>query len=60
MVREGRPILRPMDEMAGRVERAVEQVLDTGIRTADIHSPGTQKVSTEAMGDAVVKALRSA
>jgi 3-isopropylmalate dehydrogenase len=48
------------DALAVRVERAVEQVLDTGIRTADIHSPGTEKVSTEVMGDAVVKALRSA
>ncbi|MCB1759882.1 MAG: 3-isopropylmalate dehydrogenase [Gammaproteobacteria bacterium] len=47
------------DALAARVEQAVEQVLDTGIRTADIYSPGTEKVSTEVMGDAVVNALRS-
>jgi 3-isopropylmalate dehydrogenase len=29
-----------------------------GLRTADIHSTGTTRVSTVEMGDAVVKALR--
>jgi 3-isopropylmalate dehydrogenase len=32
-------------------------VLQQGLRTADIYSEGTTKVSTVEMGDAVVKAL---
>ncbi|WP_428624453.1 3-isopropylmalate dehydrogenase, partial [Sedimenticola sp.] len=47
------------DAMADRVERAVNKVLDQGLRTPDIYSEGTQKVGTEAMGDAVVAALRA-
>jgi len=43
--------------MAERIEAAVEKVLDQGLRTADIHSEGMQKVSTSEMGDAVVAAL---
>ncbi|WP_455198109.1 3-isopropylmalate dehydrogenase, partial [Kaarinaea lacus] len=43
--------------MAERIEKAVEKVLDQGLRTADIYSDGTQKVSTSEMGDAVVAAL---
>ncbi|MCP4996980.1 MAG: 3-isopropylmalate dehydrogenase [Gammaproteobacteria bacterium] len=45
--------------MAERIEQAVNKVLDDGLRTADIYSQGTQKVGTEAMGDAVVAALRA-
>ncbi len=44
--------------MAERIEGAVNTVLDDGLRTADIHSEGTRKVSTSEMGDAVVSALR--
>lgn len=44
-------------ELADRIERAVSRVLDQGLRTADIAGPGTQKVGTAAMGDAVVAAL---
>ncbi len=43
--------------MAERIEQAVEKVLDQGLRTADIDSDGMQKISTSAMGDAVVAAL---
>ena len=43
--------------VAEDIERAVSRVLDQGLRTADIHSPGTQKVSTAEMGAAVVDAL---
>ncbi len=43
---------------ADRIERAVQQVLAAGLRTADIGSEGTQRVGTRAMGDAVVAALR--
>jgi len=42
---------------ADRIERAVQQVLANGLRTADIVSDGMTKVSTSEMGDAVVTAL---
>lgn len=42
---------------ADRVEQAVQKVLASGIRTADIISAGMTKVSTSEMGDAVVAAL---
>ena len=42
---------------ADRVERAVAEVLQSGLRTADIFTPGTRKVGTAEMGDAVVAAL---
>ncbi len=45
------------DGAAGRVEAAVRRVLGQGLRTADIHAPGTTRVGTNAMGDAVVAAL---
>jgi 3-isopropylmalate dehydrogenase len=44
--------------LADRVEAAVGDVLEQGLRTADIHSPGTRKVGTAEMGDAIVAALR--
>ncbi len=44
-------------DLADRVERAVQAVLAHGLRTADIHTAGTEKVSTTAMGDAVAAAL---
>ena len=40
-----------------RIEKAVNTVLDDGLRTADIYSDGMKKVSTTEMGDAVVAAL---
>jgi len=42
---------------ADRVELAVQKVLASGLRTADIFSVGMTKVSTSEMGDAVVVAL---
>jgi 3-isopropylmalate dehydrogenase len=42
---------------AARVQQAVGRVLAAGYRTADIFQPGTRKVGTEEMGDAVVAAL---
>ncbi len=42
---------------ADRIETAVKSVLTQGLRTADIFSAGTTRVSTREMGDAVVKAL---
>lgn len=44
-------------EAAARIESAVEHVLASGLRTSDIWMPGTTKVGTRAMGDAVVAAL---
>jgi 3-isopropylmalate dehydrogenase len=45
-------------DLAQRVEAAVGAVLDSGLRTADIISPGTRSVGTAEMGDAVIRALR--
>ena len=45
---------------AAFLEQAVRAALQQGLRTADIHSPGTTCVGTGAMGDAVVAALRRA
>jgi len=42
---------------AARIERAVRAVLAKGYRTQDILQPGTVKVGTSAMGDAVLAAL---
>jgi len=44
-------------EAAARIESAVDLVLASGLRTADIFSEGTTRVGTQAMGDAVVAAL---
>lgn len=42
---------------ADRIESAVKSVLANGMRTADIWSEGTTRVSTREMGDAVVAAI---
>ena len=42
---------------AQRIEFAVKKVLAQGFRTGDIYEPGTQKVGTKQMGDAVLAAL---
>ena len=42
---------------ANRIENAVRKVLSQGYRTGDIFEPGTKKVGTKEMGDAVVAAL---
>ena len=44
-------------DQAARIEAAVQSVLAQGLRTPDIFEPGTTKVGTVAMGDAVLKAL---
>lgn len=44
---------------AEQIENAVKRVLSDGLRTADIYAQGTQKVSTDKMGDAVVEALKA-
>ena len=45
------------EELAQRIETAVKKVLAQGYRTVDIHEPGTQKLGTREMGDAVLKNL---
>ena len=42
---------------ADRIEGAVKKVIAQGLRTGDIWTEGTQKVSCSEMGDAVVKSL---
>jgi 3-isopropylmalate dehydrogenase len=42
---------------AERIEQAVVKVLDDGLRTPDIMSPGMREVDTQEMGDAVLAAL---
>jgi len=44
-------------EAADRIESAVKAVLASGLRTADIWSEGTTRVSTREMGEAVVAAM---
>jgi 3-isopropylmalate dehydrogenase len=46
-------------EMAERIEKAVDGVLDQGLRTPDIMSEGSKEVGTVEMGDAVIAALMS-
>jgi 3-isopropylmalate dehydrogenase len=46
-----------MPAEADRIEVAVQKVLSQGLRTADIYTEGTKKVSTIEMGNAVVAAL---
>jgi 3-isopropylmalate dehydrogenase len=46
-----------MPAQADRIEKAVQKVLAQGLRTTDIYTEGTKKVSTVQMGDAVVAAL---
>ena len=46
-----------MEEEARLVERACTSVLASGLRTADIMQPGLARVSTQVMGDAVVREL---
>lgn len=43
--------------LADKIEAAVKRVLAAGLRTADIMSEGMRRVTTGAMGDAIVNAL---
>eukprot|EP00996_Jenningsia_fusiforme_P000823 NODE_1747_length_1419_cov_12.734307_g1576_i0.p1 GENE.NODE_1747_length_1419_cov_12.734307_g1576_i0~~NODE_1747_length_1419_cov_12.734307_g1576_i0.p1 ORF type:complete len:383 (+),score=71.88 NODE_1747_length_1419_cov_12.734307_g1576_i0:182-1330(+) len=45
------------DQAASHIERAVQNVIEDGIRTPDIMSKGGKQVGTEGMGDAIVAAL---
>ena len=46
-----------MFEDADLIEKAIQNVLNAGIRTGDIMQPGATLVSTEQMGEAVTKEL---
>jgi 3-isopropylmalate dehydrogenase len=46
-----------LESEALAIERAVAQVLDGGLRTADLVGPGERAASTRAAGDAVLAAL---
>ena len=46
-----------MDEDAALIERACTNVLSSGLRTADIMAPGTAKVGTNVMGEAMLREL---
>ncbi|HIJ83797.1 MAG: 3-isopropylmalate dehydrogenase [Magnetococcales bacterium] len=50
-------LARPVE--ADLIEKAVNQVLDQGLRTADIMQPGAHQVGTGTMGDAVMQALQT-
>lgn len=45
------------EDAALRIEGAVKKVLAQGYRTGDIFEPGTKRVGTKEMGDAVLAAL---
>ncbi len=48
-----------MPEAAQEIEGAVEAVLERGLRTADIHRPGTKKVACSEMGEAIVEEIKA-
>jgi len=45
------------EEAATAIEAAVRKVIADGLRTGDIHTPGTTLVGTAAMGDAIAGAI---
>ena len=47
-----------MDKEANALEKAVQDVLDEGLRTKDIISKGKKEVSTSQMGDAIISKLQ--
>ena len=47
-----------LDKEANELDKAVQKVLDDGLRTKDILSKGNKEVSTKAMGDAIIAYLQ--
>ncbi len=47
-----------LDKEADSLEKAVQDVLDEGLRTKDIISKGMREVSTSVMGDAIISKLQ--
>lgn len=48
-----------LPDLASRVQRAIAAVIDQGLRTPDIFSPGHTLVTTKQMGDAVCKIIET-
>ena len=46
------------EQAAAAIEAAVRQVIASGLRTGDIFTPGTVRVDTAAMGEAIVSAIQ--
>jgi 3-isopropylmalate dehydrogenase len=46
-------------DLAERIEKSVKGALAEGWRTPDIYQPGTKRIGTREMGDAVVAAMKS-
>ena len=46
-------------EEADRLDRAIANVLASGMRTKDIAAPGVNAVGTQDVGDAIVRELNS-
>jgi 3-isopropylmalate dehydrogenase len=47
-----------LDKEADSLEKAVQDVLDEGLRTKDIISKGMKEVTTSVMGDAIISKLQ--
>ena len=47
-----------LDKEADQIDKAVQSVLDDGLRTKDIISKSTREVSTSDMGDAIISKLK--
>ena len=47
-----------LDKEADNLEKAVQKVLDDGLRTKDILSNGSKEVSTTQMGEAIISKLK--
>jgi 3-isopropylmalate dehydrogenase len=46
-----------LEKEAVLLDEAVQKVLDKGLRTKDIMSPGKKEISTSDMGDAIISNL---
>jgi 3-isopropylmalate dehydrogenase len=49
-----------LGEAADRIEKAIADVLESGLRTADVKGDAKETVSTSQMGDAILAQLRKA
>ena len=47
-----------LDKEADAIEKAVQEVLNDGLRTKDIFSEGMKETSTSSMGDAIISKLQ--
>ena len=47
-----------LDKEAESLEKAVQSVLNEGLRTKDILSKGMKEISTSQMGDAIISKLQ--